>query len=447
MHTKGAKKSLKVANGTHVNKRKYGKPSPGAHNPNYFVMALNKHDEWIKAKLIECRLSKSVEEEVKNFKNKGNKKSGQQPKLDGDSYEYYIHYCHTNRRLDEWIKPDRIKLTSEYIDEEKKRAEMKKKGIVNSSDEEYEGLDKNARKEHEEATKVKTIMKIQFGEYSSETWYYSPFPDGYHDIDTLYFCEFCLAFFKTDWEMKNHMTKCTLVHPPGNEIYRDYERDLAMFEVDGYKNPTYCENLCYLAKLFLDHKLLYYTIAPFLFYILTKKTENGYHIVGYFSKNKDFSDGNNLSCILTLPFHQRRGYGKLLINFSYELSKIEKKIGTPERPLSDLGRQSYLGYWTHKIIEYLFSIEGEPFTLHDIVENTAIRLIDVIDALERVNLIKKHKGEIYVCTNRAILEQIYKKMGRPAIPVVRENLHWYPFLYKYDANSENEKRLLRRGMF
>lgn len=44
-------------------------------------------------------------------------------------------------------------------------------------------------------------------------------------------------------------------------------------------------------------------------------------MTGYFSKPKEST--NNLSCILVLPFHQRKGYGKFLITFSYELSLIE----------------------------------------------------------------------------------------------------------------------------
>ena len=40
--------------------------------------------------------------------------------------------------------------------------------------------------------------------------------------------------------------------PPGNEIYR--EGKLSIFEVDGKKKKIYCQNLCPLAKLFLDHK-------------------------------------------------------------------------------------------------------------------------------------------------------------------------------------------------
>jgi hypothetical protein len=44
--------------------------------------------------------------------------------------------------------------------------------------------------------------------------------------------------------------------------------------------------MCLLAKLFLDHKTLYYDTDPFMFYILTEFDAQGFHIVGYFSKVK-----------------------------------------------------------------------------------------------------------------------------------------------------------------
>ena len=55
-------------------------------------------------------------------------------------------------------------------------------------------------------------------------------------------------------------------------------------------------------------------------------------MVGYFSKEKKSSEEYNLACILTLPCYQRKGYGKLMIAFSYQLSLREGKLGTPERP-------------------------------------------------------------------------------------------------------------------
>ena len=42
-----------------------------------------------------------------------------------------------------------------------------------------------------------------------------------------------------------------------------------------------------------------------------KRDEYGYHTVGYFSKEKESADNYNVACILTLPQHQRLGYGKL----------------------------------------------------------------------------------------------------------------------------------------
>ncbi|XP_031098825.1 putative MYST-like histone acetyltransferase 1 isoform X1 [Ipomoea triloba] len=55
-------------------------------------------------------------------------------------------------------------------------------------------------------------------------------------------------------------------------------------QVDGKKNKVYGQNLCYLAKLFLDNKTLYYDVELFLFYVLCECDDRGCHIVGYFSK-------------------------------------------------------------------------------------------------------------------------------------------------------------------
>lgn len=54
--------------------------------------------------------------------------------------------------------------------------------------------------------------------------------------------------------------------------------------MDGNVSTIYCQNLCLLAKLFLDHKTLYYDVEPFLFYVLTQNDVKGCHLVGYFSK-------------------------------------------------------------------------------------------------------------------------------------------------------------------
>lgn len=126
--------------------------------------------------------------------------------------------------------------------------------------------------------------------------------------------------------------KCKARHPPGDEIYRDGA--ISVFEVDGRKNKVskfehalpnrgmlilfqiYCQNLCLLSKMFLDHKSLFYDVEPFLFYIMTEVDDAGARFVGYFSKEKRSPKDYNVSCIMTLPVRQRQGWGNLLIDFS-----------------------------------------------------------------------------------------------------------------------------------
>lgn len=378
-----------------------------------------------------------------------------------NKYQYYIHYMEFDKRLDEWVSADRVaqltqgeaqgngvtnvagKMGEGSSDQKMTRRSKRQFAEINHVSPAVDDLppmDQHFEKEHQEKTKVKNIQVVELGRHEIDTWYFSPYPEPYASCEKLYICEYTLKYFRKKRTLLRHMAKYRLRHPPGNEIYRSCtaaeaidatplssitEVPLSVFEVDGKKAKTYCQNLCLLSKLFLDHKTLYYDVDPFLFYVLTERDETGgHHIVGYFSKEKQSPEGNNLACILTLPPYQRKGYGGFLIAFSYELSKIEGKLGSPERPLSDLGAVSYRSYWTRAILETLRENRSN-LSIKDICEKTAIRPDDVVKTLESLSLIKYWKGDHIITVTLRIVEEHLRSLSRQKnIGVDPSRLHW-----------------------
>lgn len=395
--------------------------------------------------------AKVVERRPLNYR-KRKKKDPNLPSIEElkpDEIEYYIHYENHDRRLDEWVTLDKFHLetleraenASEPTVEDARRLRRRSSSHVEnhtttngdasallsggnwrggSGDPSFAALER----EHEETTKVKNIEKIFMGGYEVECWYFSPYPDEYAECETLYVCEFSLKYMRKKKTFRKHKAECKMRHPPGREIYR--ELGLSVYEVDGKEHRVYCQNLCLLAKLFLDHKTLYYDVDPFYFYIICQVDDSGAHIVGYFSKEKVSAEEYNLACILTFPQYQKHGYGKFIISLSYELTKREQKTGSPEKPLSDLGKISYRSYWTHVLLNLL--AEHDPkkdISVRDISIQTGIKTEDIISTLQYLDMIKCWKGQHVVFVKQDIIDN-YMKQNKQLRLCKSDCLDWEP---------------------
>ena len=141
----------------------------------------------------------------------------------------------------------------------------------------------------------------------------------------------------------------------------------------------------------------------------------GCHIIGYFSKEKESAENYNVACILTLPQHQRHGYGKLLIEFSYELSKKEGKLGSPEKPLSDLGLLGYRAYWAEAIIDLLLATPDGELSIDEIAQKTSITHADIMNTYVHSFIIHENAfaqfnlfSESYQLYNTSIAETLQR---------------------------------------
>ena len=103
-------------------------------------------------------------------------------------------------------------------------------------------------------------------------------------------------------------------------------------------------------------------------------------------------------------------FGRLLIDFSYELSKKEEKVGSPEKPMSDLGQQAYKPYWTSTIVDFLLNQSYESsMSIMDISKRTSIMGEDIIYTLNLLGLLKYINGVYFINAERSLLEQLAKK--------------------------------------
>ncbi|TKY84922.1 hypothetical protein EX895_006002 [Sporisorium graminicola] len=178
----------------------------------------------------------------------------------------------------------------------------------------------------------------------------------------LWICDGCFKYMKTYNGFAAHRKFCRHTHPPGRKVYQRGAH--IIWEVDGAAQKLYCQNLSLFGKLFIDHKTIYFDVEPFVFYVLTDAATASFdHPLGFFSKEKISYDDYNLACIVTFPPFQRKSFGTLMIEFSYYLSAAQGMLGTPERPLSDLGLKGYLSFWTAVLLRALVGCFDGPLRI------------------------------------------------------------------------------------
>lgn len=129
---------------------------------------------------------------------------------------------------------------------------------------------------------------------------------------------------------------------------------------------------------------------------------------------------------MVFPFYQRKGYGKFLVAFSYELSRIDAKVGGPEKPLSDLGRNTYLSFWIQRIAEAVVDNRSKKLSIELISKQTAIAEDDIKWTLAKHKLIKYASGETFVNTEE-FLGEVFQRVRKPTITIYRERIHYVPY--------------------
>lgn len=115
---------------------------------------------------------------------------------------------------------------------------------------------------------------------------------------------------------------------------------------------------------------------------------------------------------------------------AYELSKKENKVGSPEKPLSDLGLLSYRSYWAWQITGVLRDIPESTaeVSVFDLVRATSIKTEDVVSTLQHLGYIRYAGGAPVIVAPRDAVDREFTRLNAKPGPVVDPaRLHWAPF--------------------
>ncbi|KAH9977564.1 acyl-CoA N-acyltransferase [Russula vinacea] len=182
-------------------------------------------------------------------------------------------------------------------------------------------------------------------------------------------------------------------------------------------------------------------------------------------RRKRYSTMIQPSVHVVLPPYRKKGYGILLIEFSYELSHRAGRIGTPECPIPDLCLRSYVAYWVSTIVRFLRSsgpTAQVPFdkayktvpaqdgstavhTVMHCMRVTNLRVKDPAFALNECGLLVRREGEgegnmMMIAISQQMVEAVARE--RNIKQIVGDTNHcWYAEVQSIVARGANRQTI------
>lgn len=270
------------------------------------------------------------------------------------------------------------------------------------------------------------VYKIFYHKYLVQCLHYSAYPVArFNNLKRLYICHKTFKYMRKPTTYKKYLSALPkITQPPGKLLYK--RSKIELYLIDGEKHVVFCTNLCLLSKLFIKHKNTRYDPKPFYFYVLVERqNEMDFVNVGYFSVEK--MSQHNLSCVLVLPPFQGKGYGRLLVSISYDISAASDRVGSPEKPLSSSAKKTYRSFWSFKILQALkinFSKEEIGLSLTKLSEITKLKREDIMSTLSYLGFIKTTKAGIGFFFNREVVNDMFSKFENKYVDSISQQKYF-----------------------
>ncbi|KAL7676788.1 hypothetical protein ACOME3_003038 [Neoechinorhynchus agilis] len=227
-------------------------------------------------------------------------------------------------------------------------------------------------------------------------------PNDPHNIRShykLYVCPHCLSILTTCDSWKIHESSCQIKYPPkGVAVFESKFKSIPiiLYRVRGSQSQTYCKNLAFLGSRFNVSQFDPCDLYVYDYYVLVAPhwvdcphSENRFtNLVGYFSRMNRRQTNEAFGDLLVWPTFRRFGFGKMLLDVSFELCRREGRAGEPARPYTAIGYEMLLSYCTEKIFIYLLEkTDGQHVDINQMSSNTGINADLIRHCLDKRKLL------------------------------------------------------------